>query len=72
MRDVWRRDFDVSVFTLQEGIVPKDHAMFEQYWIDQFGNLLNVAGNRPGKQNTAVAEQVIAALRTQLDLARSN
>lgn len=71
MRDVWRKDFDVGVYTLQEGIMPKDHAMFEQYWIDQFADLLNVAGNRPpGKEVTATALQIIAAIREQLDRAR--
>ena len=70
IRDVWREDFDVAVFTLQEGIIPKDHAMFEQYWIDQFADLLNVAGNRPGKTNSAVAKQIIAALQDQLERAR--
>lgn len=70
MRDVWRKDFDVGVYTLQEGIVPKDHAMFEQYWIDQFAGLLNVVGNRQGKEMTANALQVIAAIRGLLDRAR--
>lgn len=70
MRDVWRSEFDVAAFTLQEGIVPKDHAMFEQYWIEQFAALLNVAGNEAGKQHSAVALQVIAAIREQLERAR--
>ena len=70
MRDVWRKDFDVGVYTLQEGIIPKDHAMFEQYWIDQFADLLNVAGNKPGKQLSSTALQIIAAIREQLDRAR--
>jgi hypothetical protein len=70
MQDVWRRGFDVEVYTLQEGIVPKEHAMFEQYWIDQFADLVNVAGNKTGKQNSAVAHQVIAALKKQIEMAR--
>ncbi|MBK7663311.1 MAG: hypothetical protein IPJ21_07185 [Sterolibacteriaceae bacterium] len=70
MRDVWRRGGDVAAFTLQEGIIPKDHAMFEQYWIDQFADLLNFAGNRPDKTNSAVAKQVIAALQEQIEKAR--
>jgi len=67
MRDVWRSDFDVLVHPLQEGIIPKDEVMFEQYWIDQFSDLLNVAGNRVAKANTPVALQVIAALRVQIE-----
>ena len=70
MRDVWRHDHDVAAYTLQEGIVPKDLDMFEQYWIDQFSNLLNVVGNLSQKQDSPVAKQIKAALRAQLDLAR--
>jgi hypothetical protein len=70
MCDVWRGEFDVGVFTLQEGIIPKDYAMFEQYWIDQFSTLLNVEGNRSGKTDSALAKQVTAVIREQLDMAR--
>lgn len=70
MQDVWRRDFDVEFYTLQEGIIPKDHAMFEQYWIDQFTDLVNVSGNKPGKKNSAVAKQVISALKQRLESTR--
>lgn len=70
MRDVWQRDFDVAAYTLQEGIIPKDHAMFEQYWIDQFAGLLNISGNKPEKTNSAVAQQIIAAIQEQLERAR--
>jgi hypothetical protein len=71
IRDVWRGDFDVAVFTLQEGIIPKDHAMFEQYWIDQFANLLS-ASNRPGKQHSTVAKQIIESIRGQIERARQD
>ena len=71
MRDVWRSDFDVLVHTLQEGIVPKDEAMFEKYWIDQFSSLLNVTGNREGKEASPVAQQVINALWAQIDQAKN-
>lgn len=70
MRDVWRSDFDVAVYTLQEGVIPKDEDMFERYWIDQFSSLLNVSGNRTGKQNSDTAKQVVTALRKQIDQAR--
>jgi hypothetical protein len=70
MRDVWRSDFDVLVYTLQEGIIPKDEGMFEQYWIDQFATLLNVTGNRADKKVSPVAQQVITALRTQIEKAK--
>ena len=70
MRDVWRSDFDVAVYTLQEGVIPKDEGMFEQYWIDQFSSLVNVNGNRAGKQNSDTAKQVVAALRNQIERAK--
>ena len=45
--------------------------MFEQYWIDQFSTLLNVTGNRAGKEASPVAQQVITALRAQVEQARN-
>lgn len=70
IRNVWRQGYDVGFFTLQEGIVPKDLPMFEQYWIDQFADLLNVTGNRPDKVNTRTGNEVIAAIQAELELSR--
>lgn len=70
MCDVWRSDFDVLVYTLQEGIAPRDEAMFERYWIDQFSTLLDAAGSRTGKEPSPVAKQVITALRAQIEQAK--
>ncbi len=70
MRDVWRSDFDVLVHTLQEGVIPKDEALFEQYWIDQFSMLLNVSGNRTGKEDSVIARQIITGLRAQIEQAK--
>lgn len=70
IREVWRKGKDVGVFTLQEGITPKDRAMFEQYWIDQFSDLLNVVGNRPGKSNSPIATQIIGVIQSELDIGR--
>jgi len=71
IRDVWRRSHDVAFYTIQERIVPKDLSMFEQYWMDQFADLVNVVGNRPGKSNSTVATQITAAIQQQLALADS-
>jgi hypothetical protein len=70
MRDVWRRDFDVSVHTLQEGIIPKDMDFFERFWIDQFTNLLNVSRNTNRTQDSPVAKDVKAALKDQIQQSR--
>lgn len=71
MRDVYRREYDVGVYTLQEGIIPKDLDMFERYWISQFANLLNVTGNRKGTTDSPVAKQIKAAIQEQLRIAKS-
>ena len=44
--------------------------MFERYWIDQFADLLNIAGNKPDKAHSATAKQIIAALQRQIEMAR--
>ncbi len=71
IRDVWRRSQDVAFYTIQERIVPKDLSMFEQYWIDQFADLVNVVGNKQGKTDSTVATQITAAIQSQLALANS-
>lgn len=71
MRDVWRRDHDIGVYTLQDGITPADLDLFEKYWIDQFADLLNVVDNKASKVDTSVAKQIKAAIRTQLEMART-
>lgn len=71
MRDIWRRGHDIAFYMLQEGIAPKDVDMFEQYWISQFSNLLNVVGNQGGKSDSKLANQVVAAIRAQLNSSRS-
>jgi hypothetical protein len=71
IRDVWRRSHDVAVYTIQERIIPKDLNMFEQYWIDQFADLVNVVGNKPGKSDSVVATQITKAIQQQLALADS-
>jgi len=71
IRDVWRRSFDVAFYTIQERIIPDDLNMFEQYWIDQFADLVNVVGNKPGKSDSAVAKQITEAIGRQWALADS-
>lgn len=72
MRDVWRRNHDVAVYILQQGIVPKDVDLFEQYWIDQFANLLNVVGNNKRTANSSIANQIQVAIQTQLESSRES
>lgn len=68
MRDVWRRKFDVDIYILQEDVVPKDLDMFEQYWIDQFSNLLNIRKNSKTTRDSAVAKEIRAHLKTRLQV----
>lgn len=71
IREVWRRSYDVAFYTIQERIIPDDLNMFEQYWIDQFADLVNVVGNTPGKTDSAVAKQIWNAIKHQLALAEA-
>ena len=43
--------------------------MIEQYWIDQFADLVNIEGIRPGKSNSAVATQITDAIKDHLHIA---
>jgi hypothetical protein len=70
IRDTWRRDFDIGFFTLQEGVQPDDQEMFKRYWTNQFVNLLDASAGSAPATNSATAEQIIAAIRAQLDLVR--
>jgi hypothetical protein len=70
IRDVWRRGSDVAVYTLQEGIIPRDLDVFEQYWIDQFADLVNITGNQSPKQDSDIGRQVKKALNAQLESTR--
>lgn len=70
IRDLWKRDHDVAAYTLQEAIMPRDLDMFEQYWIDQFADLLNRRGNREGKTNSRVADQITKGIQQQLAVAK--
>jgi len=63
---VWRDGHDIGVHTLQMGVVPKDMAMYEQYWIEQFAGLTNVLGNTGRQEHSEVAKQVIAGLSALL------
>ena len=68
MRDVWRSDFDILVYTLQEGVASRDETTFEQHWNDQFITLLNAPST--GNEASPVAQQVIVALRAQIEQAK--
>ena len=71
IRDLWNRSHDVVFYTIQERIIPDDLNMYEQYWIDQFADLVNVVGNKSGKSDSVVAKQITEAIKKQLALAES-
>ncbi len=68
MRHVWRRSYDVAFYTIQEPIIPKDLGMFEEYWIDQFADLVNADGNSPETADSPVAIQITEAIKHQLGI----
>lgn len=70
IRDLWKQDHDVAAYTIQEAIMPRDLDMYEQYWIDQFADLLNIRGNKTGKKNSLVANQITTGIQQQLTLAK--
>ena len=70
IRDLWAQDHDIAAHTIQEAIMPRDLDMFEQYWIDQFADLFNIRGNRSGKTNSLVANQITTDIQQQLTLAK--
>lgn len=59
IREEWRADHDVRARVLQDDIVPADLEMFEQYWIEQFGGLLNLTQRSGPDQGTSAAGQCI-------------
>jgi len=71
IRDLWRDGNDVAVYTLQEGIMPKDLELFEKYWIQQFSGLLNVFCNTHRANDSVVATEIIHVLQAQLQAARN-
>lgn len=42
VRDAWRAEKEIRAYVLQDDVIPADLEMFEAYWIEQFGGLLNV------------------------------
>ncbi|MDJ0977658.1 MAG: hypothetical protein QNI87_03905 [Erythrobacter sp.] len=42
VREEWRNDSEVRYHVLQDDIIPADLDMYEGYWNQQFGGLLNV------------------------------
>jgi hypothetical protein len=65
MRDVWRRGYEIEVYTLQKDIMPKDVLNFEKYWTAQFNGLLN-SGLAPDAIDTPLGAELRAALRMRI------
>jgi hypothetical protein len=67
LRDEWRQDFDVRARVLQDDIIPADLEMFEHYWIEQFGGLLNVKPpSDPQRQTSETGQCINEAIRAEL------
>ncbi len=55
----------MGIYAIQEDINPKDLNMFEQYWIEQFPNLLNTGAPKRLK-GTPTAQKIIEAVQGTL------
>ena len=67
IRAVWRNNQAVECHTLQSGSIPKDLELYERYWIDQFGGLVNVRRNNENKNNTEIGDRVKRILLHELN-----
>lgn len=59
VREEWRAGHEARARVLQDDIVPADLEMFEQYWIEQFGDLLNVTQRPDSDRGTSETGQHI-------------
>ena len=67
LRNEWRTQHEVFAYVLQDEVIPADLEMFEAYWIEQFGGLLNVKPPAdPARTDTSVGARINDAIRTQL------
>ena len=63
IRNEWRKNEEVLVHVLQEDVIPAKLNRYEQYWIDQFCDLLNVlkVTNAP-QVNTTLGNRVYSQI----------
>lgn len=67
VRDEWRDGHEVRAYLLQDDIVPADLDMFEAYWVEQFGGLLNVKPPAdPARKTSDVGARINDTIRAQL------
>ena len=67
VRDAWRAKHEVRAYVLQDQVIPADLEMFEAYWIEQFGGLLNVKPPAdPAGITSEVGQRIHETIRTQL------
>lgn len=68
VRDQWADGAEIQPYTLQDEIIPADLDLYECYWIEQFGQLLNVKTPADSERMSSdvgerVNQSVIARLR---------
>ena len=66
IRNVWRKGHDVRARVLQENVIPAELAMFESYWTEQFGALVDGPAHGSTARTTQVGDQVHNDLRAEL------
>ena len=67
VRGEWRDGFEVKYYNLQEDVIPADLDMFENYWMEQFSDLLNIKPPYNPKCLTSdIGKRINDAVRAQL------
>ncbi len=73
VRDVLRTGFLVDIFVLQTDVVPKELRLFEDYWIQQFPDLLNHPPERHvSRTPSPTAQKIIDGIAQRVARARSD
>ncbi len=67
VREEYRAEFDVRARVLQDDIIPADLEMFEHYWIEQFGDLLNAQSLAELARPTSdIGQRINASIMSEL------
>lgn len=68
IRTEWENEYEVKHYVLQTDIIPAELDFYEEYWINQFPNLLNKKKNSGKKKPTEIGLKVIEAIKTSIEV----